>query len=283
MLRAFCFYFWSGLCRAWRGSVNSALNWAGIVGVGVVGAYLERRGSTMSDPHTWQGLVGWTLVYTAVAWVIILAIRLILVAPFQLYYEQKIRADKLEELPKLANDTNRSPSFDMGFDHVPFNADGMRRLLDSQSILRIWVENLDNRPIEDCRVVIENFGPISPIRKGAMLLPDIRGDDDKSTQFHLAATERKFFRFIEVESHDFALRHEGGYRLAIRCDEEGTGSLSFLNRPSLEVGKHYFATIVVHGKEANSRRIDLVIDAISTTGLYVVEADSTASYRKEIA
>jgi len=220
----------------------------------------------------------------AVTWTIAFVVRF-MNAPVALYHEQKDRADKLEELRQIANDASRPPSFDIGYEYSAFDEDAHHGgLYSHHSILRIWVENLENRSIEDCRVVVENFSPTA-IRKGALLLPDDRTDDEQSAQFHLAATEKKFFRFIEVESHSFAFSQEykDKFELKIRCDQEGTGTYSFLNRPALEIGKQYFATIVVHGKNANSRRMALTIDALSETNLHVTEADSTASYRKEIA
>jgi hypothetical protein len=71
--------------RALRGSLSSAFNWAGIVGVGAVGAYFEYRGRQMSDPHDWHEVVKWGFIYTGVAWAIIFLIRAIFVAPFQMF------------------------------------------------------------------------------------------------------------------------------------------------------------------------------------------------------
>jgi hypothetical protein len=79
--------------NALRGSLSSAFNWAGIVGVGAVGAYFEFRGRLMTSPHDWHEVVKWGAIYTAVAWTIIFAFRLIFVAPFKLYYEQRKKAD----------------------------------------------------------------------------------------------------------------------------------------------------------------------------------------------
>src|SRR5882724_9067801 len=98
MFRALWTYLWGCICHAWRGSISSALNWASIIGIGAVGAYLEKMGSPMSDPHTWYGIVGLTVVYTAVTWDIIFAFRLVVAAPFHLWREQKNRADGLEGL-----------------------------------------------------------------------------------------------------------------------------------------------------------------------------------------
>lgn len=198
MVKTVWTYVLGCLSHAWRGSINNALNWASVIGIGVVGAYREHWGSPMSAPHTWQGIVGWTLIYTAVAWIIIFAIRFILVAPFRLYYEQKTRADKLEGLKELANDASKPPSFDIGFDYSPYD-EKRDYLVDHFSILRIWVENLENRHVEGCQVVVENFGPDSVIRKGSMLFHDVRGNDEKVTRFDLAPTERKFFRFIDID------------------------------------------------------------------------------------
>jgi len=173
MFRALLVYLWGCACHAWRGSINSALNWASVIGIGVVGAYREHMGSPMSDPHTWEGIVEWTLVYTVVAWIIIFAVRLIFIAPFRLYYEQKTRADKLEGLRQIANDASKPPSFDLGFDYSPYDSDA-HYLVDNYSVLRIWVENLEHRHIEDCRISIENFGPDPIIRKAPQMFEPMK-------------------------------------------------------------------------------------------------------------
>jgi len=230
------------------------------------------------------GALGAALAAYIITWCASFTMHL-LNAPVVLYHEQKDRADKLEGLRQAANDAG-SPSFDIGFEYSPFDEEAHHHELHAHhSILRIWVENLENRSIEDCRVIIENFGPTSTIRKGAMLLPDDRSDDEQNAQFHLAATERKFFRFIEVESYSFGFGHEhkDKFQLTIRCDQEGTGTFSFLGRPSLGIGEQYFATIAVHGKNANSRRIALTIDALSATNIHVVRSNSTPATIKENA
>jgi hypothetical protein len=81
------------LQRAFWGSLSSALNWAGIVGVGAVGGYLGR----VNDPQTWQQVVTWALVYTAAAWVIIFLFRLFLVAPFQTFNDSEGQRVRLEQ------------------------------------------------------------------------------------------------------------------------------------------------------------------------------------------
>jgi hypothetical protein len=287
MHRELVAYLWGCIGHAWRGSVNNAFNWASVIGIGVVGAYREHMGSPMSDPHTWQGIVGWTIVYTAVAWVVIFLARLIFVAPFRLYYEQKTRADKLEGLRQVANDASRPPSFDIGFEYSPFDEEAATgEIFINRRFLRIWVENIEARAISDCRVVIESFDPKSPIRIGTRLLPDNRGaNEESSALFDLAATEKRFLKFIDISGAGPrpSLFGENGrpaeYWLNVRCDQE---SSRYGDGAKIDLGK-YFMTIVVHGKDANSRRLDLTIEVIRATELHVAESETTASYRKELA
>jgi len=159
MVKALAYYLCGCVCHAWRGSIGSALNWASVIGIGVVGAYREHVwGRPMTDPHTWQGIVVWTLIYTAVAWLIIFAVRLIFVAPFRLYYEEKTRADRLEGLRQIANDASRPPSFDIGIEIIRIDQESIDRFdeqnhvdpygrepfltFDDQQICRVAVENL---------------------------------------------------------------------------------------------------------------------------------------------
>ena len=254
----------------------------------------------MSDPHTWQGVVEWGAIYTAVAWTIIFVIRLVIVAPFQMWREQKDRADSLEGLRQVANEASRPPSFEIGFEHTPFEPHEGISAFDfhtHRSLVRIWVENIEGRAIEDCRVVLENFGPSSPVKIGSMLLPDNRGsNEEKSARFDLASTEKRFFRFIDLDffpgqAPDNRLEQYGyskpgqepSYHFYLRTEHEGTGYSWYLTAAAtLNVGKQYFATIVVHGKKANSRRMDLTINVMNNGELRVAEANSTAAYRKEV-
>jgi hypothetical protein len=63
-----------------------------------------------------------------------------------------------------------------------------------------------------------------------------------------------------------------GAKLIFESDQTGTDVFDLLFRPSLELGKRYFATIVVHGERASSRRINLTIDAASETDIKVYES-----------
>jgi hypothetical protein len=110
MFKAVRHYLWGVICNAWRGSLSSALNWGGITGAGLLGAIFEYRGSKMTFGEGWQGVVLSGLAYTAVAWIAILILRLIFVAPFQLWRTEKERADGLAELKAHDQDDSFIPN-----------------------------------------------------------------------------------------------------------------------------------------------------------------------------
>jgi hypothetical protein len=90
-------YLGACLGRAIRGSLLSALNWASIVGVAVVGAVLKYWGFTITESHGWLDVVEWGLIYLAVAWAIFFLVRLIFVAPFQIFRETEIQRLQLQK------------------------------------------------------------------------------------------------------------------------------------------------------------------------------------------
>jgi hypothetical protein len=279
MIKVILNYLLGCAAYAWRGSINSALNWAGIVGVGVVGAYLAERGSPMSDPHTWYDIVGWTVVYTVVAWAVIFVCRLAVSGPFHLWRTQRDRADALEGLRQIANCPPPLPTFDLNFDLGSFE-DGRHRsgLYPKIPICRIAVENLEHRHIEDCRIIIESFGPSSPINNGALLLPDERNPETPTGIFRLAPTEKRFFKFLEIQAERFSHRAFGGsetkWEVVIKSDQDGVGMGAMLEHRELKVGNRYFATLAVHGKDATSRRIKLTIDIVGSTEISVAETEA---------
>lgn len=89
MLRSLRDYVFTCFSHALHGSLSSALNWASIVGLGVVGGFYQYLGLTMTDPHSWQEVVTWGLIYTGVAWAIIFLVRLIFIAPFQIWNAER--------------------------------------------------------------------------------------------------------------------------------------------------------------------------------------------------
>jgi hypothetical protein len=117
--------------------------------------------------------------------------------------------------------------------------------------------------------VIEDFQPASPIKNGVRLITDNRGESDQeSALFNLAATERKYFQFLKLESEAWGPR----LCVSVQSDQKRTGIPGIMDQAKLEFVKRYFATIAVHAKGANSRRINLVIDAISETEVRVAES-----------
>ena len=83
--KRYCRVCWYG-GRCWRfaltGSFNSAANWGGILGVGVIGATLHYFGFAVAGTEDWRAIVALGLFYIAVAWVVIFFFRLVFVAPF---------------------------------------------------------------------------------------------------------------------------------------------------------------------------------------------------------
>lgn len=64
----------------------------------------------------------------------------------------------------------------------------------------------------------------------------------------------------------------GKLRVSVKSDQDRTGILGAFDNAELEFGKRYFATIAVHGQNANSRRLSLTIDVISEEKIIVAEA-----------
>jgi hypothetical protein len=176
---------------------------------------------------------------------------------------------------KLATDVGHPPSFDIGFEKLelpPQNVDDSfettRRSLRKKTACLIWIENIDGQPISDCRVVLEDFQPRLPqMVPGAMLLSVNENDQIAD----LASSERRYFRFI-----DYRL----GFKVITQTSHgntvDGLASLAKdLESPSLPIGERFSATIVAHGNNAGSRRLNLTIDTISETELHVATSDST--------
>lgn len=294
MVRTICAYILECFRRAFGGSLGSALNWSGILGVGLLGASLEYWGSKLAFGDGWQGVALSGVTYTVVAWGAIFIIRFIFTAPFQMWREQRDRADSLEEWGDAETKLARLPSFDIGFEYLPFDAEsevGSWQHFIYRTSLRIWVENIKGRPIDDCRVVIESFEPDCAVKVGSLLMLDIRGaEDEKNARFELAATERKFLKFIDLIVHPgrapkndlekYGYSEPGyptTYSFKIRTDQENRGlAHNLFSDSDIEVGKKYSVTIVVHGRSAGSRRLNLAIEVMDFGQLKIMnlrEAD----------
>lgn len=294
MVRTIYAYVWECLRRAFGGSLGSALNWSSILGVGLLGASLEYWGATLTFGDGWQGIALSGIIYTSVAWVAIFIIRFFFIVPFQMWRDLRDRVESLEGSSGAENKLTRPPSFEIGFEYSPFDAesdDGSWQHLICRNSLRIWVENIEGRPIDDCRVAIESFEPDCAIKVGSLLIPDIRGaEDEKNARFELAATEKRYLKFIDLIVHPgraprndlekYGYSEPGyptTYSFKLRTDQEDRGFARYLFSDSdIEVGKKYSATIVVHGKAAGSCRLNLTIEVMDFGQLNVMnpkEAD----------
>lgn len=98
-MREYFQYFWTCIVIAWQGSVQNASNWAGVVGLGLVGIVLWFLGVKLpSVEWPWDLVIA--LGYFLVAWVVIFVFRLIFVAPYQLY-RKYLRPHALDQLNKF--------------------------------------------------------------------------------------------------------------------------------------------------------------------------------------
>ena len=99
-MREYLRYFRTCVEIAIQGSLRSASNWAGVVGVALVGAILQIWGQELVAHPGWQGVVAAGLIYIAVAWLVFFLFRLIFVAPYRLYQKYR-RPPALEHLNKF--------------------------------------------------------------------------------------------------------------------------------------------------------------------------------------
>jgi hypothetical protein len=253
---------WNRLFGSLARTITDLLIWWAAV---VVLRFYFDRGHQMSDQVAWAEAIGIAAIVIYVPLVLLYLFRV----PFM---RDRTATSEIDRLKALAGEATSTPSFDMGFEVRGIDATKFAYHLKPQDVCRIWVENLTDRPIEDCRVVVEDFISSESVKRGAMLVTDNpREDEERSAKFTLAATERRYFKFLTLKGEgSFGDRHKGA-KLIFESDQTGTSVFDLLFRPSLEFGKRYFATIVVHGERASSRRINLIIDATSETDIRVYE------------
>jgi len=245
-MRRFFSFWWQCARTAFWGNAAFANDWQWLLGYPITAAslwilgyfYAELSGRIEVTLATGAlGALAAAFVAYVITWLASFIARLFN-APVILFYEQKDRADKLDGLRQLANDVSQPPSFDLGFELPEIDITAIKRahadksaassFLAIQDICRIWVENLTNHPIDGCCVVIEEFTPESPVKNGVMLFPDNRGArEQQSAQFHLAATQKRFFKFLRLEE----------LKVFIKSDQDLTGILEGFNQASLQFGK----------------------------------------------
>jgi hypothetical protein len=208
-MRRFLRFWWRCAVLAGRGNVAFANSWQWLFGFplfsGIAGFFASREGvaSMSTGSPVLDGVLisfGSFLATWAVAFVVRLAN-----APVTLFHAEKERADGLAEIKAQLADNTRVPSFDLGFEVIPADQEAIHRFHENPSyssfdfpqlICRIWVENLESRPISNCRVAIESFDPASNVKNGSLLISDNRGAEKSETAyFDLSSTEKKYFKF----------------------------------------------------------------------------------------
>jgi hypothetical protein len=254
---------WNRLFGSIARTITDLLIWWAAV---VVLRFYFGRGHQMSDQISWAEAIGIAAVLIYVPLMLLYLFRV----PFM---RDKAATTEIDRLKALAGEATSAPSFDLGFEVRGIDPSKFDYHHKPQDICRIWVENLTGRPIENCRVVIEDFISSESVKRGARLVADnSRGDDEQSAKFTLAATERQYFKFLALKGEGSGLgREPRSARLIVESDQIGRSVFDLLSRPSVEFGMRYFATIAVHGEHASSRRINVVIDAESQTDVRVYE------------
>jgi hypothetical protein len=280
-MRKFLHFWWCCAKLAAKGNVAFANSWQWLFGLPAflsVVAYVaaHRKGGTVTTGSPIIDALLTGIISFALTWTVSFLVRLAN-APSQLYHQEKERADHFERIRQIANGSHE-PSFAIGYEFVPIDGDEIDAFyqahdriffkFSSRFICRIWVENSDILPIHECRLVIEEISPTpSNVANGDTLLIDgHRRTPDKDTSFGLSVSERKYFRFLEY--HHF-LREQLCVRLLTDEDRYDTGFA--LNLSILEYGQKYFVTLAIHGENANSRRLRLMIDVISEKEVVVSE------------
>ncbi len=97
MLPTFNHYIADCFRRAWTGSIESAINWSGVIGAAILallGQYLLGRPIVFDDASA-AGIIGAFIVFTVAAWAVLFVFRLIFAAPFSAWKDSQ---DKIVEL-----------------------------------------------------------------------------------------------------------------------------------------------------------------------------------------
>jgi len=121
-LRRLLWYCGRYLRFALRDSFKSALNWASILGVGALGAFVEWQRLHVTFAEGWQGVVLGAFVYTIIAWIVIFFFRLLFLAPLQVWREGKWYDGKfVYHEPKRAFVAYVSPTENKKVHHFKFS------------------------------------------------------------------------------------------------------------------------------------------------------------------
>jgi MFS family permease len=68
-----------------RGSIHGAWNWGSIVGAAALGGLAQYLGAQLVFADGWQGVVASAIIAAIVVWLLIVVLRLLFVAPYQLW------------------------------------------------------------------------------------------------------------------------------------------------------------------------------------------------------
>ena len=236
------FKFWRRCAQnAFWGNAPFANDWQWLIGYPVVAVILAAVGyfyaelSGKIELTLTNGALGALIAALAayvVTWLAAFVVRL-LNQPVLLFDEQRRQIDTLLGKARSSTAEIEASSFGLGYEFSKFDEEEHQYSLRGRhELLRIWVENLSPRPLNECRVVVEKIQPQASITNGALLIPDQRGaEQEPSAAFHLAVTERRYFKFLGVREEMFAPFGEPEESEGCRQIGSGRHELDIRTRP----------------------------------------------------
>lgn len=100
-MHAYWSYIRKRAAASFRGTLNSALNWSGIVGVTILGLIAHRTGYVVTASEGWSGTAIFALLTTVATFLAFFAFRFLLVVPYQ---SDLAKLDKIAVLEKKIYD-----------------------------------------------------------------------------------------------------------------------------------------------------------------------------------
>lgn len=293
-MRKFFKFWWLCAKRAFPGNAAFANDWQWVFGSPIVsslaGIFLATIGglsptlamrlgitSATTGSQSLDAFIG-ALAAFIITWLVAFTIRFAN-APVVLFYEQR---DQVKVISRSITDGKEiaRPSFEVGFELSGKAESGdnscstARYLFETQELCRIWVQNSESRPILGCRLTVESIVPKTDVKNGALLLPDNRGSEEQeSAVFSLAATERRYFKFIRLTRPLL----DDGLKLSIKSDQDGTGFAGVFSACYIEFGQSYRVRLAVHGDDAVSGRLELRVFSNNERDLRVEQVSDLES------
>lgn len=96
-------FIWDVIKESAKGTVDGALNWGPIIGVGLLGGWFRSEGEHMPDILTgnqWTAIIYSALTFSAVAWAFLFLARFIFVVPYSMWKKEHDSVTQFEHAKK---------------------------------------------------------------------------------------------------------------------------------------------------------------------------------------